>query len=312
MSRRTMIRTGLVLAGAAVLTTTALTPPAGAGEAVAEGSTVACTMDVGSVTAAGDHTYRRITAGAPSTMTVVPARAGTGVYAPGQVRLSTSFINTRDASGTLALGWVVLGDTLYRSDYLLELSLGQYLQPPELIRIGSGWTNFKLVEETEYIPVEHGQTLRTSAYGLRSDGTLFRWRLDGLVWHRTGSAGGFAAVKTMALLSKTATYDTFLVNTRGGALYTVRIPTTSPMKPIVKPVRTATWQVFEKLMAVKCGVYGTLLLGIDKDTKSGYLYAVGHANGLSTVIKGLGKVQGSFPDPVDFRWRNEFDPMNGD
>jgi hypothetical protein len=46
---------------------------------------------------------------------------------------------------------------------------------------------------------------------------------------------------------------------------------------------------------------GTLLLGIDKDTKSAYLYAVGHANGTATVIQGLGKVPGTFNDPVYFR-----------
>ncbi|TCM49263.1 hypothetical protein EV648_103533 [Kribbella sp. VKM Ac-2568] len=30
-------------------------------------------------------------------------------------------------------------------------------------------------------------------------------------------------------------------------------------------------------MASRCGQHGTLLLGIDKDTGAGYLYAVGHA-----------------------------------
>jgi hypothetical protein len=189
---------------------------------------------------------------------------------------------------------------------------GHVPRPPEQIRIGSGWTNFKAVDEAQLVEVEHGQTLRTSEYGLRSDGTLFRWQNTGLVWRQSGSAGGFASVKAMALISKTRTYDTFLVNTRGGALYTVRIPTTLPMRPVVKVVRTATWQVFETLLAVKCGLSGTLLLGIDKDTQSGYLYAVGHANGLSTVIRGLGKVQGTFPDPVYFRWRFDFDPLNGD
>ncbi len=44
-----------------------------------------------------------------------------------------------------------------------------------------------------------------------------------------------------------------------------------------------------------------VLLGIDKDTGSGYLYAVGHANGTATVIKGLGKVPGTFTDPVSFK-----------
>ena len=89
---------------------------------------------------------------------------------------------------------------------------------------------------------------------------------------------------------------------RGGALYTVRIPIGSPMKPIVKLVRSTTWQGFESFTAQKCGQYGVLLLGIDKDTGAGYLYAVGHANGTSTVIKGLGKVSGTFNDPVYFRW----------
>jgi hypothetical protein len=300
------------MAGAAILITTAITPPAVAQVTAAEGTAAACTMDVGSVTAAGDHTYRRITAGAPPSMAVVPVLAGTGVYAPGQVRLSTTFLNEPDASGSAIAGWVVQGDTLYRSVYSLQISTGQYSDPPALIRVGGGWTNFKAVEEAEYVPVQHGPTLRTSEYALRNDGTLFRWRADSSGWHRTGSAGGFASVKAMALISKTKTYDTFLVNTRGGALYTVRIPTTSPMKPVVKVVRTRTWQVFETLLAVKCGLSGTLLLGIDKDTKAGYLYAVGHANGTATVIKGLGKVPGTFPDPVDFRWRFVFDPLNGE
>jgi hypothetical protein len=45
------------------------------------------------------------------------------------------------------------------------------------------------------------------------------------------------------------------------------------------------------VVATKCGATGTLLLGIDRDTQSDYLYAVGHANGQNTVIKGLGKVR---------------------
>ncbi|WP_406049691.1 hypothetical protein [Kribbella sp. NBC_00889] len=69
-----------------------------------------------------------------------------------------------------------------------------------------------------------------------------------------------------------------------------------------KQVRAGTWQGFEKLIATRCGQNGTLLLGIDKDAKAGYLYAVGHANGTATVIKGLGKVNATFSDPVNFRW----------
>jgi hypothetical protein len=134
-------------------------------------------------------------------------------------------------------------------------------------------------------------------------------------WRAAGSYPGFAAVKTMTLISQTRTYDTFLANTRGGALYTIRIPVTSPMKPVVKLVRSSTWQGFESLVAERCGQYGVLLLGVDKDTSTGYLYAVGHASGTSTVIMGLGKVPSVLTDPIYFRWTGAAfanPPINGE
>lgn len=311
MSLTSIKRAGL-LVGVAVLLTTAITPPAQAALTTAEGTAASCTIEMGSVTAAGDHTDRKITAGTPPIVQAFPKHVGTKVYPPGTVRLTSSFVHDTEAGLVTVVGWVVQGDVLSRSSYTVEPTLGSYTDPPQLIRIGGGWTNFRLVETAAYIPVEHGPVVRETAYALRNDGTLFRWRLEGLVWHRAGDAGGFSAVKTMALISKTAKYDTFLANTRGGALYTVRIPTSSPMKPVVTRVRTTTWQVFETLVAAKCGNTGSLLLGIDKNTASAYLYAVGHANGLATVIKGLGKVPVTFGDPVDFRWRFAFDPLNGD
>ncbi|MEI8411351.1 MULTISPECIES: hypothetical protein [unclassified Kribbella] len=310
MSQPSTMRAGLV-AGAAILLTTAFLPPAQARVGTAEGMAATCTMDVGSVTAAGGHTYRRVMAGAPPTVTPVANRAGAAIYPPGAVRLSTTFVNQPDVGLSHIGGWVVQGDALYRSSYTLD-SVGRLTDPPFLSRVGGGWTDFKLVEEAEYGPVEHGGVLRNYEYGLRNDGLLVRWQNINGVWRRNAGGVGFEAVKTMTLISKTATYDTFLANTRGGALYTIRISTAVPATFYVERVRTTTWHVFEKLLAVKCGLYGTLLLGIDKGSQSGYLYAVGNANGLSTVIQGLGKVQGTFPDPVDFRWRGEFDPLNGD
>ncbi|WP_433164030.1 hypothetical protein [Kribbella sp. CA-247076] len=276
-----------------------------------EEASLACSMHVGTVTAGGDHTNHLVTAGSPPTMTVVLNRTASAVYAPGQVRLSSTFVAEPDIAASWHIrGWVVQGGALYSSGY--ALISGMPSEPRVLTRIGGGWTDFKALEEAELLEMQHGQTLRTSEYGLTNDGRLFRWQLIEHVWRRSGEAGGFASVKAMALISTTRAYDTFLVNTRGGALYTVRIPTALPLRPVVKVVRTKTWQVFETLLAVKCGLSGTLLLGIDKDTQSGYLYAVGHANGLATVIQGLGKVQGTFPDPVDFRWRFVWDPLNGE
>ena len=77
-------------------------------------------------------------------------------------------------------------------------------------------------------------------------------------------------------------------------------------------VRGSTWQGFEQLIATKCGTNGTLLLGIDRDAKAGYLYAVGHAAGGNTVIKSLGKVPLTFSDPQYFRLAPANDVLNGD
>ncbi len=185
----------------------------------------------------------------------------------------------------------------------------------EFTRIGGGWDKFTYFETSHYDEGAHpGSVAHTHYYGLRNDGTLFRWRQDN-GWRADGSYPGFAAVRTMTLISQTRTYDTFLANTRSGALYTIRIPISSPMKPIVKPVRTRTWQGFESLVAERCGQYGVLLLGIDKDSKSAYLYAVGHANGTATVINSLGKVPSTLDDPVYFRWTGVAwanPPLNGE
>ncbi|RZT14822.1 hypothetical protein EV649_5601 [Kribbella sp. VKM Ac-2569] len=289
--------------GAVALAATAVTSVAQASETKAA---EACSLSAGSVTAAGAHTATGVTAGTPPTAGkpyTVP-----NVFQAGTVRLSTTFRSEPSVAGQDSYGLVVQGDSLYWRFYNFNLGMDEHT------RIGSGWSKFTALEVAQLAHLEQGKPEHSIAYGLRNDGTLFRWTTSGNTWRSTGSYAGFSAVKSMALIAKTPTYDTFLMNTRGGALYTVRIPITSPMKPIVKPVRTSGWQSFETLVANKCGNYGTLLLGIDKDSKSGYLYAVGHANGTSTVINNLGKVDGTFADAVNFRWGpvDYYDPLNGD
>jgi len=256
------------------------------------------------VTAAGAHTTANVTATTPPIKDTVGTTPG--AFPAGQARLSSTFIHEPSVGGTDSYGYVVRGDSLYYRFY--NFNEGSNIST----RIGGGWTDFTAFEVSQYDEGPNG-IFRNTAYGLRTDGTLLRWSV-GKAWKATGSAPGFASVKSMALISKTRTYDTFLANTRGGALYTIHIPTSAPMKPVVKQVRSGTWQGFETLVAAKCGNYGTLLLGIDKDTKTGNLYAVGHANGTSTVINGLGKVTGTFPDAVNFRWGvvPNLDPLNGE
>ena len=301
--------------GAAVLTAgllpgTAIGKPGTA--ATPSATSAQCQLALGSVSATGDTQGQGLVATSP------PTNQGVGVmardlYPDGQPRLSTAMVHEPTPGGVRVFGYVVIGSALYRSGY--DTLGGGDVDPQSVFlhRIGGGWDSFVALHESRYAPVG-GSFSRTHEYGLRSDGVLVRWTRDNQgVWRNAASAPGFAAVKSMVLISKTRTYDTFLANTRGGALYTIHIPTTAPMKPVVKTVRGATWQGFESLVAEKCGTQGTLLAGIDKDTKTAYLYAVGHAQGASTVIRSIGKVPGTFDAPLYFRWATlDFDDLFGE
>jgi hypothetical protein len=305
---RKLFTAGLTLASAAVLGAAALAAPANAATTTATGTTAACVLSAGSITAAGAQTTSSV-GGTP------PVKGQTltsnGVFQPGKVRVASGYIREPDVFGSDISGLVLQGDSLYRHTYLMDDS-GDVdpSGPSSFTKIGGGWTKFTALETSAY---ETTSRQRHTAYGLRNDGTLFRWDTGTGSWRSTGSATGFGAVKSLALIGKTATYDTFLANLSGGALYTIKIPATTPMKPIVIRIRPSGWGSFEKLIAGKCGASGTLLLGIDKDTKSGSTFAISHANGPATVIQNLGKVKGTFTDPVNFRWGpvSDLDPLTG-
>jgi hypothetical protein len=234
-----------------------------------------------------------------------------GVYdQPAKLQFTSGYLKEPNVSGFDGFGYLIHDGSLYRHSFATDGN-GELEPGTNSVEfVGIGWANYKALETSVYLS---GSTQRHTAYGLRGDGTLFRWDNAGSSWRRTGSAAGFGSVKSMALIGKTATYDTFLANLSGGALYTIKIPATTPMKPIVTKVRPSGWGGFEKLIATKCGASGTLLLGIDKDAKAGFTYAISHANGAATVIQNLGKVKGSFPDAVNFRWGpvSDLDPLTG-
>ncbi|GAA1608595.1 MULTISPECIES: hypothetical protein [Kribbella] len=290
---------------AAVLVTATLVPTTAAATTAAN-----CGLSASSITAAGDHNYVAVVSTTPPRGT--PASLGRGAFAPGQVKEMASMAVLDDGFGGYSVyGYVIIGDALYQATY--SAHDGTADRPAGLRRIGGGWGSFTTVEEAEYQGPTQAGISRWTVYGLRNDGVLFRWTVSSKgVWRSAGSAPGFAAVKSMALVSKAATYDTFVANTRGGALYTIHIPTGAPLKPVVKQVRGRTWQGFETLLAQKCGVYGTVLLGIDKDTDTAYLYAVGRFTGATTVIRSLGKVPASFADNVYARIKDPGAPLNGE
>lgn len=241
-------------------------------------------MNVGSVTSAGDYAITYVN----------PASASNGrydvddhVFSPGTPRLSTRWRTSFGSGGIVVDSLAVVGSSLYQVTYKrLE---GTTNGTTSFARVGSGWDKFTAIEQSNV-------GSRTARYGLRNDGVLLRWTNG---WKTVSTYPGFAAVKTLGLLSQTATYDTFLATTNGGALYTIHIPASGAA--VVKKVRTSTWQGFEKLVLEKCGNTGALLTAIDKDSGVGYVYAVGHANGAATVIKGIGTAKTLFKDPVQLR-----------
>ena len=307
-----MLRRTAGVAGAAGLALT-LGPtlqPATAASAAPTAVAAACALGLGSITQDWGHNSRVITATAPPT--VSPVISTPSIYTPPyNVGQPTTFTALPAGAGkTTRTGKVVWG-----SGYLMESSYtigagGKLVGTPVFRRIGNGWGGRFLIQ-SQYKASATSKPTRTMLYMQDQYGKFGRWTDVGQGIRNTGYLTGMSAMKSFALIATTPTYDTFLANNRAGGLYTVKIPTTTPLKPIITPVRTSSWQIFEQLIAAPCGKTGSIVLGIDRDTHTGYLYAVGHAAGTKTVIKGLGKVPLTFTDWNYFRFAPSYDPLNG-
>jgi hypothetical protein len=265
-----------------------------------------CSLYLGSITAHGNYVDQVLSAASPPAAS--ERRVGPQVAKPGDTKASATWEYSYDShDGIVDRGYAIYGTWLYST--LIARPPGGPWWGQGNIQDGMG--DFTQLARSGY--PKGADPSREYLYGLRGD-VLFRWKMDKVNgFQPLGSYPGFAAVKTMTLISQTATYDTLLATTRAGALYTIRIPVTSPMKPVVKVVRSATWQGFEAIVAEKCGTQSTLLAAIDRDSGSAYLYAVSHANGTATVIQNLGKVPGTFDDPIYFlRTSQAGTPLNGE
>ncbi|MEV8373705.1 hypothetical protein AB0P21_13250 [Kribbella sp. NPDC056861] len=263
-----------------------------AGTSVATATTTApatpCSMSLYSVSPQGTLDGNGITATKPPQNT---SNLGGQKFTPGAVKAMTYWEAVLGTDGTVtSSALAVVGTTL----------TSQVLQPNGTLlqsNIGGGWGDYKSVNLSiwqKYLGSIEGHT---NFYGLTNTGTITRWA-PGKTWKKTGTYTGFASVKTLTLISQTATYDTFLANLRGGGLYTIQIPLASTSKTIVKQVRGSGWDTYDSLVAERCGQKGVLLTAIDKETGGAKLFAVGHATGTTTVIQDLGKLPGTLKNPV--------------
>ncbi|MGZ0151735.1 hypothetical protein ACXJJ3_32080 [Kribbella sp. WER1] len=295
-----LLGAAVLLAGLGTATATATTSPTNPKIASI------CSLDLGSITTNGNYVDQVLSAASPPVAS--ERRVGPQVAQPGETKASATWEFSYDShDGIVDRGYAIYGTWLY-STLIARPADGPWWGRGN---VQDGMGDFTQLARSGY--PKGTQPTREYLYGLRNDGVLYRWKQDSTGFHALGTYAGLSAVKTMTLISQTATYDTLLATTRGGALYTIRIPVTSPLKPVVKAVRTATWQGFEAIVAEKCGTQSTLLAAVDRDSGSAYLYAVGHANGTATVIQALGKVPGTFKDPVYFlRTSQDGTPLYGE
>ncbi len=182
-------------------------------------------------------------------------------------------------------GLLLQGGNLYRHSTVVPDS---GIPRPTTTKVGSGWTSFKSIATSN---AAFATPKHSYLYGLNTNGSLYRYQIAGAGFRALGSFGGFKAFKAMTVISETATYDTLLMTTNAGALYTIRIPVTPTAKPVVKLIRSSGWSAYESLIVHGCGTRGgSLVIGVDHDTDTGYQYAMSKANGTATAITSYGRI----------------------
>ncbi|GAA1580158.1 hypothetical protein GCM10009789_37430 [Kribbella sancticallisti] len=115
------------------------------------------------------------------------------------------------------------------------------------------------------------------------------------------------------MISETATYDTLLMTTNAGALWTAHIPIAAGAKPVMKLIRSSGWSAYESLVVQGCGSRGgSLVVGVDHNTQAGYLYAMSKANGTATAIVSYGKIPAVFNGVDHVSLTTHYDQLVGE
>lgn len=310
MRRVALTMAGLSLAAAAAVPLTAGATAPGpdsfraAGKAAAtlpttaaQAATTACGVAVGAVNATGTAGGYHITATKPPTV------ANLSQYKLFGVRASSTWYEESDRSTDAYYGMILQGANLYAA---ATIYTGTATTPTvRATKLGTGWSGFSHITDSNYV---YGANQHYFLYGLHANGSIYRYKMSPTP-KAYGSAPGFSSVRAMTLIAETATYDTLLVTTRGGQLYTVRIPVTAPMKPIVTQVRATGFGGYDELVAQRCGATSTLLTAFDHDTNLATVFAVGHTTGPTTPIRSFGSFKATFGANVNFLLTGAYGPQ---
>ena len=208
-------------------------------------------------------------------------------------RANATWYGAVNAAGTqfYYYGLMLQGANLYR--HTTYLPADETKPPvPTFKKVGSGWTSFKSIATSNY---SVAQPRHAYLYGLNTNNSLYRYQIVGAGFKALGPIPGFRGFKTMTVVSESATYDTLLMTTTAGALWTAHIPIAAGAKPVMKLIRSSGFADYESLVAQGCGTRrGTLVVGVDNGTQSGYQYAFSKFNGTATAMTAYGKIPAVF------------------
>jgi hypothetical protein len=177
-------------------------------------------------------------------------------------------------------------------------------------KVGSGWTSFKSIATSNY---SVGSPRHAYLYGLNTNGSLYRYQIVGAGFKALGPLAGFGGFKAMTVISETATYDTLLMISKAGALWTAHIPVAAGAKPVMKLIRSSGFAAYESLVVEGCGTRGgSLIVAVDHNTQSAYQYAMSHANGTATAVTSYGKIPGVFNGVTHVSLTTHYDQLVGE
>jgi hypothetical protein len=254
----------------------------------------ACRVEAGAITAAGLNSSYVVTATKP--VGVAPLQPFKLFGARGS---SSWYAWLTPSTITYYAGFVLQGSNLYAGAETYKNGMDN---PPTTSskKLGAGWGGFTKLASSNYY-VKGTTRAHTFLYGLHSNGSLYRYIVNGPTGPITsyGSAAGYSSFKTITVISETPTYDTLLATTKAGALWTIHLPVSAPLKGTLKAVRTTGFKAYDQLVASRCGS-GTMLTGFDNTAKTLTVYAMSKANGSKTVINTIGSAPATHNGLVHF------------
>ena len=262
-----------------------------------------CISYVGVPTAAGTMQEIDATPGAhPTAVSWEPFN-----YVP--TRTNATWYGAVNAAGTqfYYYGLMLQGANLYRQTTYLP---DEKPPVPTFKKVGTGWSSFTSIATSNY---SVATPRHAYLYGLNTNGSLYRYAIVGTGFKALGPLPGFGGFKAMTVISETATYDTLLMVSKAGALWTAHIPVAAGAKPVMKLIRSSGFAAYESIVVEGCGTRGgSLVTGVDHDTQSGYLYAMSKANGSATALTSYGKIPGVFNGVSHVLLTTHYDQLVGE